>query len=188
MSAGAPMTNQFTTPSAPGNALRGRTEGMVLAAVGEKERNAMTAEKPTLHLPAITIHSSGPRELARFYATLLQWELATDHPPRSGMPANAGWAQVKPPFGESGLTLNFEFERQYHRPVWPAELGGQNATQHLDIRISDGDPASAVAWAESCGARQMDVQPQEHVRVMSDPEGYPFCLFLPYRAAPESQA
>ena len=148
----------------------------------------MTAEKLTLHVPAITIHSSKPRELARFYAAFLHWELATDDPPRPGMPPNAGWAQVKPPLGETGLTLNFEFERQFRRPVWPAEPGGQNATQHLDIRVSDGDLASAVAWAESCGATQMDVQPQEHVRVMSDPEGHPFCLFLPYSAAPESQA
>jgi hypothetical protein len=60
--------------------------------------------------------------------------------------------------------------------VWPAEEGQQTATEHLDILVDD--LASAVGWAESCGARLADFQPQESVRVMIDPDGHPFCLFV----------
>jgi len=34
-----------------------------------------------------------------------------------------------------------------------------------------------VRWAQAQGARLAEHQPQEHVRVMLDPEGHPFCLF-----------
>jgi len=60
--------------------------------------------------------------------------------------------------------------------VWPAEEGKQTASQHLAIRVDD--LAAAVQWAESLGARLADFQPQDRVRVMIDPEGHPFCLFL----------
>jgi len=46
---------------------------------------------------------------------------------------------------------------------------------HLDIAVADLD--AAVGWALTLGARQADYQPQEHVRVMLDPIGHPFCLF-----------
>ena len=56
------------------------------------------------------------------------------------------------------------------------EPGQQTATEHLDIGVDD--LAAAVEWAVSCGARLADFQPQEDVRVMFDPDGHPFCLFL----------
>jgi hypothetical protein len=34
-----------------------------------------------------------------------------------------------------------------------------------------------VAWAIEVGATLAENQPQEHVRVMLDPAGHPFCLF-----------
>ena len=34
-----------------------------------------------------------------------------------------------------------------------------------------------MRWAIAAGAILADVQPQEHVRVMLDPAGHPFCLF-----------
>jgi hypothetical protein len=134
--------------------------------------DAMTDHPPTLSLTSITIGTSMPHDLATFYATLLRWEITADEPPGEDEPANAGWAQVKPPAGVTGPTLNFEFERQFQAPVWPAEPGGQNATQHLDIHVDDLE--TAVAWAESCGATQMAFQPQDDVRVMRDPDGHPF--------------
>lgn len=96
--------------------------------------------------------------------------------PRPEEPANAGWAQIRPPQGVWGPTLNFEYERCFRRPVWPAEPGEQTATGHLDIRVDD--LAAAVAWAVACGAVVAEVQPQERVRVMRDPDGHPFCLYL----------
>jgi hypothetical protein len=35
-----------------------------------------------------------------------------------------------------------------------------------------------VAHAVELGARQADFQPQDDVRVMLDPDGHPFCLYL----------
>lgn len=130
--------------------------------------------RPKLRLTSVTIGTSRPRELASFYAGLLGWPVTASEPPQPGMPEQSGWAQTKPSDG-SGPTLNFEYELHFQRPVWPAEAGRQTASQHLDIRVED--LAGAVRWAESHGARLADVQPQERVRVMIDPDGHPFCLY-----------
>lgn len=127
---------------------------------------------PNLELTSVTIGAPKPRELARFYAKLLDADLKTDDPPREGHPADAGWAQVQ----TSAVTLNFEYEYQWQTPVWPSAAGKQHITQHLDIRVDDLE--AAVAWAKECGAVQDPYQPQKSVRVMRDPAGHPFCLFL----------
>ena len=92
------------------------------------------------------------------------------------MPPEDGWAQLRPPAVEDGPTLNFEYEAKFARPVWPAADGGQNTTQHLDIAVADLD--ETVRWAIAACAILADVQPQEHVRVMPDPAGHPFCLYV----------
>lgn len=132
-------------------------------------------DAPTLRLTSVTIGTSQPHTLARFYARLLGYTVTALDPPGPGEPENAGWAQAKPGPDASGPTLNFEFERQFRRPVWPAEPGQQNASEHLDIHVDD--LPAAVAWAIECGAEEMAFQPQETVRVMRDPDGHPFCLF-----------
>ena len=38
--------------------------------------------------------------------------------------------------------------------------------------------AEAVAEAAALGAREAEFQPQDDVRVMLDPAGHPFCLYL----------
>jgi catechol 2,3-dioxygenase-like lactoylglutathione lyase family enzyme len=132
--------------------------------------------RPSLRVGAVTIGALRPRELARFYADLLGWEVTAADPPRPGEPDQAGWAQINPPPPQTEPTLNFEYERCFRRPVWPAEEGKQTASQHLDIGVDD--LPTAVEWAVSQGARQADFQPREHVRVMIDPDGHPFCLFI----------
>lgn len=129
-------------------------------------------ERPQLRLTSITIGTDDPHGLAVFYADLLGWQVTADDPADDRGP---GWAQVRPPAGEAGPTLNLEGERHFVRPVWPAVEGGQNATQHLDIWVED--LAAATAWAVSQGATLADVQPQDDVRVLFDPSGLPFCLF-----------
>ena len=47
---------------------------------------------------------------------------------------------------------------------------------HLDIKVDDLE--AAVAHALASGARLADHQPRERVRVLLDPAGHPFCLFL----------
>lgn len=124
-------------------------------------------------MTSITIGTDDPHGLAMFYRDLLGWRVTGDDPPRGEDP---GWAQLKPPEGESGPTLNFENERVFRRPTWPAVAGGQNATQHLDIWVQD--LAVATEWALAQGAVLAERQPQADVRVLLDPSGHPFCLFL----------
>jgi hypothetical protein len=47
---------------------------------------------------------------------------------------------------------------------------------HLDVGVAD--VAAAVEDAVALGARLADHQPQDDVRVMLDPVGHPFCLYL----------
>jgi hypothetical protein len=47
---------------------------------------------------------------------------------------------------------------------------------HLDIEVSD--LTAAVADAVELGAQEADFQPQQDVRVMLDPAGHPFCLYV----------
>ncbi|MDX6417457.1 MAG: hypothetical protein QOG28_2077 [Trebonia sp.] len=131
--------------------------------------------RPAMAVTSVTIGAPAPRDLAAFYAQLLGWPVTASEPARPGMPPEDGWAQVRPPAGQDGPTLNFEYEAKFTRPVWPAADDGQNATQHLDIAVGDLD--ETVRWALAAGAILADVQPQKDVRVMLDPAGHPFCLF-----------
>lgn len=136
------------------------------------------ADRPRLSLTSVTVASPDPRASARFWARLLGHGITADDGPGPGEPPEAGWAQVAPPVGRAGLTINLEHERQWRPPVWPARAGEQVATQHLDVHVPDGDLDAAVAWAVECGARLADEQPQDDVRVLLTPDGHPFCLFL----------
>jgi catechol 2,3-dioxygenase-like lactoylglutathione lyase family enzyme len=131
---------------------------------------------PTLQANSVTIGTSQPLELARFYSRLLGLPVTTEEGPAPGEPEEAGWAQIRPPHDAAALTLNFEYESCYVRPVWPSTPGRQTASQHLDIKVDDLD--AAVEWAVGCGAVLAEFQPQDDVRVLLDPDGHPFCLFL----------
>jgi len=130
----------------------------------------------TIEVTSVSIGAPDPRKLAHFYADLLGWEIVEEDPPRPGNPPEDGWAQIRPPDGRTGPRLNFEYETRYTRPVWPSEPGRQHITQHLDIHVTQLD--EAVAWAVECGATLADFQPQDDVRVLFDPAGQPFCLYL----------
>lgn len=132
-------------------------------------------ERPAMAVTSVTIGAPAPRDLAAFYAHLLGWPVTASEPARPGMPPDDGWAQIGPPAGAIGPTLNFEYEESFVRPVWPAVADGQNATQHLDVAVAD--LSEAMRWAVSAGAVLADFQPQADVRVMLDPAGHPFCLF-----------
>ena len=129
---------------------------------------------PQMTVGAVTIAAARPRELARFYAALLGWEVAIEEPARPGYPPEDGGAQDRPPADATGPTLNFEFDQHYQRPVWPSAEHSQTASQHLDIGVHDLD--AATSWAIKQGAVLANDQPQEGVRVMLDPDGHPFCL------------
>ena len=104
-------------------------------------------------------------ELARFYARLLGWRVAKEEP---------RWAAVAPPEGVA--YLGFQTSPEYVRPVWPPAEGRQQMMMHVDVEVDDLD--AAVAHALEAGATMAEHQPQDDVRVMLDPAGHPFCLYL----------
>jgi catechol 2,3-dioxygenase-like lactoylglutathione lyase family enzyme len=104
--------------------------------------------------------------LARFYARLLGWQVFND----DGREADVA------PSEDAGYNLAFKTEEHYVRPVWPTEPGQPQMMMHLDLEVDD--LAEAVAYAVECGAELAAYQPQEDVRVLLDPAGHPFCLYL----------
>jgi catechol 2,3-dioxygenase-like lactoylglutathione lyase family enzyme len=113
----------------------------------------------------VVLDAPDARELARFYARLLGWKLAKEDP---------DWATLSPPDGVAYLA--FQTSPEYERPVWPPAEGRQQMMMHLDLEVSD--LVAAVADAIELGATVAEYQPQEHVRVMLDPAGHPFCLYV----------
>jgi predicted enzyme related to lactoylglutathione lyase len=104
---------------------------------------------------------SDGRALARFYASLLGWQLGPE-----------GLAIIPP---DGVAYISFQTSREYVRPVWPPEEGRQQQMLHLDFEVDDLD--AAVAHAVELGATIAAFQPQQDVRVMLDPDGHPFCLY-----------
>jgi catechol 2,3-dioxygenase-like lactoylglutathione lyase family enzyme len=103
--------------------------------------------------------------MADFYGQLLGWEVTSSEP---------HWVLMRDPSGGTGLS--FQAEPGYRAPTWPEQADGQDKMLHLDIQVDNLD--AAVDFALGCGARLATHQPQARVRVMLDPAGHPFCLFL----------
>jgi predicted enzyme related to lactoylglutathione lyase len=114
----------------------------------------------------VTLDAPDGPALARFYAELLGWQYFSD---------DDGGASVAPS-GDAGYNLGFQTEEHYVRPVWPATPGEPQMSMHLEIQVDD--LPEAVAFAVGLGAEQAAHQPQDTVRVMLDPAGHPFCLYL----------
>jgi catechol 2,3-dioxygenase-like lactoylglutathione lyase family enzyme len=113
----------------------------------------------------VVLEAPDARELARFYSALLDWPIDKLDP---------DFATVAP---EEGVAyISFQTAPDYVRPVWPSVDGSQQMMMHLDVEVDDLDVA--VAAAEELGAEQADFQPQADVRVMLDPAGHPFCLYV----------
>jgi predicted enzyme related to lactoylglutathione lyase len=111
----------------------------------------------------MAIEAPDPGALAEFYSRLLDWPIGHQEP---------GTAIVAAPQGS--IYLVFQQAQGYVAPVWPPAEGQQRTMMHFDFQVGDLD--SAVADAVALGARLADDQPQEHVRVLLDPAGHPFCL------------
>ena len=107
-----------------------------------------------------------PAGLARFYAGLLGGE---------PNPLDEDFVTLK--VDDSTHYLAFQLERDHRPPVWPNPGPGDQQMQvHLDVGVASVE--EAVADALALGARLAEFQPQDDVRVMLDPAGHPFCLYL----------
>ena len=114
----------------------------------------------------VVLDAPDARELARFYERLLGWTIYKESP---------DWVDLAPS-ETAGYNLAFATEPNYVRPVWPTVEGHEQMQLHLDLGVDDVE--EAAAYAVECGAEVASYQPQETVRVMLDPAGHPFCLYL----------
>ena len=119
----------------------------------------------SFRLTATVLGAPDPKALALFYQRLLGWPIGSDEP---------DWVTLRPPGGGAGLS--FQLEVDHVPPTWPAGAGDQQMQLHLDIEVDDLD--ASVATAVEAGARVAVFQPQEDVRVLLDPAGHPFCLWV----------
>ena len=116
---------------------------------------------------AFTLDCKEPQELAKFYATLMNWEV---------MVLNDNFTCVYAPGSKHGgyPMLLFQRNTDYVPPVWPEEPKAQQQMAHLDFAVSD--IKKAVEHAVACGARVSQQQFSDSWTVMFDPVGHPFCL------------
>lgn len=113
----------------------------------------------------VVLDTDDVETLTRFYAALRGWRIhRLDEVDGSLDP------------GEGVAYLNIQHNPNYVRPVWPAEPGDQQMMLHLDFEVVDLD--AEVERAVGLGARLPAHQPQEGVRVLLDPAGHPFCLYV----------
>lgn len=129
---------------------------------------------PRTRISAAVLDSTDPRALASFYERLLGWMVVVSEPARPDGQAEDGWVMLRSP--EGGTGLSFQYDPNYVAPTWPAAPGQQQMMVHLDIAVENLD--KGMTFAREVGARLSEHQPQDDVRVMLDPAGHPFCLFV----------
>ncbi|MGW9396996.1 VOC family protein [Streptomyces sp. NPDC055642] len=123
---------------------------------------------PSARLSTVVLDARDAHELAHFYARLLGYEVRAEEP---------HWVLIGPSDGAAGTALAFETEPAYVPPVWPTRnAGDQQMMLHLDVEVDDLEAETARAVAE--GATLAGHQPQADVRVLFDPSGHPFCLWV----------
>ena len=118
-----------------------------------------------IRLTTVTLGAPDAVRLAEFYQALLGGETVAD---------DDGWIVLRTP--NSGVSLAFQQENDYRRPVWPERPDEQQMMVHLEICVDD--LPAGVAHAIACGAQVASFQPQDDVRVCLDPAGHPFCLWV----------
>ena len=121
--------------------------------------------RPSFRLQTVNIDCAEAGPMADFYGRLLGWEISY----RDG-----DFILLRDPAGGTGLS--FQGSPGYQPPVWPERPGAPQKMIHLDIRVDDLE--AAVAYALASGARLAGFQGRTDLRVMLDPAGHPFCLFL----------
>lgn len=113
----------------------------------------------------VALDAADPHALARFYAEVLGWPVAKEDPDGAAIAVPG-----------TNAFVSFQLAPGYVPPIWPAEAGRQQMMLHLDVAVDE--LAAAVADAVALGATLAAFQPQDDVRVLLDPEGHPFCLYL----------
>lgn len=122
-------------------------------------------DAPRIDLATVVLASWDANALADFYSRLLGWGVTY---------REDDWALMRNPDGGTGLS--FQSEPLYEPPVWREQAGHPTKMLHLDLWVDD--LSDAVEHTIAAGATLAEFQPQDDVRVLLDPAGHPFCLFL----------
>lgn len=128
------------------------------------------AQRPTIRWTTLTLDCTDADEMAGFYSRVLGWQI-TDRD-------DGGWVQLRDPDG--GVGLNIQGEQAYQSPRWPEQPDQQAKMMHLELLVDDLD--AAVELVLDSGGTEASHQPSDRdagrLRVMLDPAGHPFCLFV----------
>jgi predicted enzyme related to lactoylglutathione lyase len=128
------------------------------------------AASPSITWTTLTVDCSDAEQLGAFYSQLLGWEISA----RDGV----GWMQLRNPQG--GISLNIQAEDTYVAPTWPEQPGRQMKMMHFEVLVNDLE--AAVHLVRESGGTEALVQPADRdharLRIMLDPAGHPFCLFV----------
>lgn len=115
---------------------------------------------PIARIAAVNLECANPADLARFWAAMLDGEVAVQ---------TASFCAVK----AGTIYLGAVHTDDYQPPTWPSAERSQQL--HLDLAVDDLDAAEAQAI--QLGATKESQQPTpERSRVLRDPAGHPFCL------------
>lgn len=128
-------------------------------------RDAPGHSRPFLRIQTVNIDCGDVQAMADFYGRLLGWEISY---------RDEDFILMRDPDG--GVGLSFQQREDYEPPVWPEQPDRQDKMIHLDLRVDDLE--AAVAHAIESGGRLAEYQGREDLRVLLDPAGHPFCLFL----------
>ncbi|MFZ3554606.1 VOC family protein [Streptomyces sp. BH055] len=121
----------------------------------------------TVTFGATVLGTPDPPALADFYRALLGWEEIERTPE---------WVRLGA-LGQERPGLSFQLEADHVPPQWPQKRGSQQMQAHLDLEVDD--LGAEAERAVALGATLEAFQPQDDVRVLRDPHGHLFCLFLP---------
>jgi hypothetical protein len=111
-------------------------------------------------IAAINLECADPASLARFWADMLDGQIAAQTPAFCAVKAGA-------------LYLGAIHVEGYQPPTWPSAERSQQL--HLDLTVDDLDAAEREAIR--LGATKETHQPSpDRSRVLRDPAGHPFCL------------
>lgn len=129
------------------------------------------ALRPVLDL--VVLDCPDALELARFYSTILGWDVedGSDRDWSTLVPPGGGVAPDRP---DGRPSLAFQRIDDFVAPTWP---GGRHPQQfHLDFAVLDIDESEPLVLR--AGATVHEHQPSESgsFRVFLDPVGHPFCL------------
>lgn len=111
--------------------------------------------------PVTVLDCPDPGALARFYGSILDWEIKVDE--------DGSWADIRAPYDQ---LIAFQRVEDYRAPVWPTQEHPQQF--HLDLDVEDLDAGEQAVVG--LGATRHQHQPGTTFRVFLDPAGHPFCL------------